>query len=228
MPTATPKRISSEQRRAQILKVATELFAARGFEGTTTREIARRARVNEAILFRHFTTKEELYWAVIENKCANNHARQNLSEILGSQADFRSKLVALAEAMLTRREKDSTMMRLFLFSGLENHQLSHRFFQSYVSDFNEQLEGFFRRAMDGGELRQIDPELAARGFLGMLVYHSLIQELFGGKKVHPFKSQEVAEVVTDIWLKGMETGSEKKSEFSARAASDTTDGRRES
>ena len=42
------------------------LFSAKGFEGTTTREIAKAAGVSEAIIFRHFATKEDLYAAIID------------------------------------------------------------------------------------------------------------------------------------------------------------------
>ena len=56
-----PVRHSAADRRQQILQAAMGLFARRGFNGTTTREIARRARVNEAIIFRHFPSKEDLY-----------------------------------------------------------------------------------------------------------------------------------------------------------------------
>ena len=48
------------------MDAAKELFARQGFEGTTTRQIAERARVNEAIIFRHFPSKEDLYWAISE------------------------------------------------------------------------------------------------------------------------------------------------------------------
>ena len=64
----TQVRFSAADRRQQILDVATELFAAQGFQGTTTRQIAERSRVTEALIFRHFPGKEELYWAVIERK----------------------------------------------------------------------------------------------------------------------------------------------------------------
>ena len=47
-------RLPAPDRRRQILAVAMELFARRGFRGTTTRQIAERAGVNEAIVFRHF------------------------------------------------------------------------------------------------------------------------------------------------------------------------------
>ena len=56
-----PARMAAEDRRQQILDVAVQLFSQKGFRGTTTKEIAMAAGVNEAIIFRHFATKSELY-----------------------------------------------------------------------------------------------------------------------------------------------------------------------
>ena len=52
------KRMTGEARRRQIVRVATSLFVKRGFRGTTTREIARKAGISEAVIFRHFSRKE--------------------------------------------------------------------------------------------------------------------------------------------------------------------------
>jgi hypothetical protein len=49
----------------------------------------------------------------------------------------------------------------------------------------------------------VDPLLAARGFLGMVVYHSWIQELFGGKRYQNFSVQEVSKMLAEVWLQGM-------------------------
>lgn len=54
--------------RAAILTAAQGLFAARGYERATVREIAARAGVNQALLFRYFGTKEELFRAAIEDR----------------------------------------------------------------------------------------------------------------------------------------------------------------
>ena len=54
-------RMAGEERHLQILRVAMSLFSQRGFRGTTTKEIALAAGVSEAMVFRHFATKEELY-----------------------------------------------------------------------------------------------------------------------------------------------------------------------
>lgn len=203
MAVVTQHRFTAEDRKQQILQVATQLFASRGFEGTTTREIAKRAKVNEAIIFRHFPTKEDLYWAVIEAKCTAKIGIQGLIEILDTGADLRSTFVTLAETMLRRREKDPSLMRLLLFSGLENHRLSQRFFQTYVSDYYEKLGDFIQRRIAAGEFRKVNPQLAARGFLGMLVYHSMVQDIFGGSRFQSFDLHVVAENLTDIWLRGI-------------------------
>jgi AcrR family transcriptional regulator len=203
MAVVTQQRFTAEDRRLQILQVATQLFASRGFEGTTTREIAKRAKVNEAIIFRHFPTKEDLYWAVIEAKCTAKIGLQGLMEILDSGEDLRTTFVTLAESMLRRREKDPSLMRLLLFSGLENHRLSQRFFQTYISDYYEKLGEFIQKRVSAGEFRKVNPQLAARGLLGMLVYHSMVQDIFGGSRFQSFDLHEVAENLTDIWLRGM-------------------------
>src|ERR1700761_8375776 len=60
------KRMTGEDRRHQILEVAIDLFSKRGFGGTTTKQIADAAGVSEAIIFRHFATKQDLYAAILD------------------------------------------------------------------------------------------------------------------------------------------------------------------
>jgi TetR/AcrR family transcriptional regulator len=198
---ATPHfRVSAEDRRQQILEVATGLFARQGYQGTTTRQIAQRANVNEAIIFRHFPSKEELYWAVIENQCRIRRGRAGLEARLAGGGDDREVLTAIGEELLAR---DITLSRLLLFSALENHELSHRFFRTHVAQYLEMLGEYVRRGITEGRFREVDPMLAARGFLGMLVYHYQIQELFGGKQMQDYDPREVSRTLADIWLKGM-------------------------
>jgi len=62
--TPRPARMPGEDRRRQLLRVAIESFAQNGFSGTKTKDIAAAAGVSEAILFRHFSSKEDLYHAI--------------------------------------------------------------------------------------------------------------------------------------------------------------------
>jgi AcrR family transcriptional regulator len=200
---ATPVRFSAADRRKQILDVAMRLFARQGFQGTTTRQIAEAARVNEAIIFRHFPTKDDLYWAVIEHKIESGNGRERLRDRLRDEAGDSEIFSSIAQQILERQAKDTTMSRLLLFSGLENHRLSQRFFRTYIAEYYEILADHIRRRVRAGEFRDIDPLLAARGFLGMVVYHSWVQELFGGKRYQKFDNQQVSRTLADIWLAGM-------------------------
>ena len=208
MASTGAARISSSNRREQILDVAMALFARQGFEGTTTREIAEAGRVNEAIIFRHFPTKEDLYWAVIEEQCRPGRSRTSgeLQAQLQEQGDLRQFLVALAKQILQR---DTMLTRLLLYSALENHKLSQRFFRTYVATYHEVLAEHLRKRMESGELRKMDPLLASRGFLGMIGNHFLIQEIFGGNRFQKFNVQQVAETLTDIWLNGVQVKKKK-------------------
>ncbi len=197
------KRISAQDRRQQIIESAMELFAQEGFKGTTTRQIAQQARVNEAIIFRHFPRKEDLYWAVIDSKCRVAGGRRELQDRLRNNDNDREVFSAIAEDILRRNTEDATLGRLLLFSTLENHRLSHRFFRTYVAEYYEGLADHIRERIREGDFRRVDPLLAARGFLGMVIYHFLIQELFGGKRYQKFDPRQVSYTLADIWLKGM-------------------------
>jgi AcrR family transcriptional regulator len=196
-------RFSSADRREQILEIATGIFARRGFQGSTTREIAQRAGVTEALVFRHFATKEELYWAVIERKIIAAAGAEKMRAILSSVNDDRAILAAVSEHILERRAKDQTLSRLLIYSSLESHDLSGRFFRTYVAECFEILADFIRKRITEGRFRKVNPLLAARGFLGMVVYHSWIQELYGGKRYQDFSVKEVSEAFADLWLQGV-------------------------
>ena len=197
-------RYSSADRREQILDVASSLFAQQGYRGTTTRVIAERASVTEALIFRHFPSKEELYWSVLERKINNAGARQRMQEILDAGGDDFDVLSRLAYQVLERRAKDDTLSRLLLFSALEKHELSERFVRNYVTDYFEVLAQFVRKGIAAGSFRDVDPLLAARSFIGMVVYHSWVQELYGGKEIHDFDNKVVSQTVAAIWLQGMQ------------------------
>ena len=61
-------RLSADERRKQIVSVATGLFSRKGFHGTKTWEISQAANVSEAMIFRLFETKVKLYEVIVESQ----------------------------------------------------------------------------------------------------------------------------------------------------------------
>ncbi len=109
------RRLSAEDRRQQIIRAAIALFAQKGFEGTTTREIALAAGVSEALIFRHFPTKQDLYAAIIDSKMKECHRsfHQELQEAMAHRDD-RAFFTRLAEEILRMYHEDPSFVRLRL------------------------------------------------------------------------------------------------------------------
>src|SRR2546425_13228691 len=162
-------------RRQEIITSAMELFAKKGFRGTTTRDLATHAEINEAIIFRYFNTKEELYSAIIEHKVGEDRdARIEELQQLANLNDDEQFFQAVGRAFLQKHETDTTFLRLLLFSALEGHQLSDMFVSSMAA--RHPLTAYIRRRIEEGAFRNdVDAQLSARAFLGMFASFTLWQ-----------------------------------------------------
>ena len=101
-------RLTAEERRSEVLDAALEEFAAAGFEGTSTEDIARRAGISQPYLFRLFGTKKELYIATVA-RCFRETLEmfQRAAEGLRGEA----ALHAIGEAYRDQLERDRTALR---------------------------------------------------------------------------------------------------------------------
>ena len=196
-------RLTASDRKKQLIDTAMRLFAEQGFDGTSTREIAEAAGVTEAIIFRHFRTKEDLYWAVLADRVERRGRNRRIRELLESGADLREVLISIAEILLDRSADDAAVTRLLFYSALRNRELSDRFFETYAHEKFELLAEFLRKQIEDGHLRAVNPLLAARSFLGMIIYHYLVQELFGGNRYRTMDVHDVATEIADLFLQGV-------------------------
>ncbi len=189
-------------RRQEILTAAMELFAKKGFRGTTTRDLATHAGVNEAIIFRHFNTKEELYSAILECKAGENRdALDEEIERLAAGTDDAKFFETLFTKFLERHEHDTNFLRLLLFSALEGHQLSEMFVSTL--DARNPIASYIRRRINEGAFRSVNPELATRALFGMFFSFVLTQEVLGFKKIHSHDREEVVRTFVSIFLSGI-------------------------
>lgn len=212
-------RLSSSDRKKQILEVATDLFARHGFDGVTTRQIGDAAGITEAMVFRHFATKDDLYWEVLSAKTASDELKKSLVARLQSDEEPHEIFTAIALYILNRNLQDPAKSRLLLFSALENHRLSQRFFKTYMSEWYELLADYIRRQITEGRFRKVDPLLAARGFVGMVFHHYLVQELFGGGKYQSYDIVEVAHTMAELWLTGISNQADQPRPHSSAVSS---------
>ena len=201
-PTLRP-RLTAAQRRAAIIETAVDLFSKNGFRGTTTRELAAAVGVSEPVLYQHFDTKQALYSAILETKTNEDPAELEQELEAYSQAgDNRAYFGRLAGVLLDWHLKDPRYPRLLMFSALEDHELSRLFYERHVAFFYQMITRHMERQMEQGVFRQVDPLLAARSFVGMVVHHGTIYAIHCPGSLQGGRDQIVSTVV-DIFLSGM-------------------------
>lgn len=199
-------RMAGEDRRKQILQVAMRLFSQRGFRGTTTKEIAQAAGVSEAMVFRHFANKEELYSAIIDHKaCADNLlCPSDIVPDALARRDDRAVFTGLALAMMRHHEHDTEFLRLLTHSALEGHELANMFWDRNVRGMYDFLGSYIRNRQRDGAMRDIDPTIVVRGFLGMVIHHSLNNLLWDTRRrLLDIPNERAAAEFTEILLRGI-------------------------
>lgn len=205
---ASGARMAGEERRSQILAVAVSLFSNRGFRGTTTKEIAHAAGVSEAMVFRHFATKEELYAAILDYKVCSGEKfdPQNLAAEAIRNKDDRAVFESLALEALNHYENDPEFQRLLLHSALEKHQLAQIFFNEFVRPVYEFLGNYIRERQRDGAFVELDPTVVVRCFLGMVLHHSLNNNLWDpDRRLLNISNEAAAKHFTEILLHGITT-----------------------
>jgi len=174
-------RMSGDARREQLINVAMRLFSVKGFSGTTTKEIAQAAGVTEALIFRHFPTKEALYEAILRWRIQHSNKARWTATLheLADRRDDAGIIRALAEGMLEFHRENIDFLRLMFFAVLENHTLAQSLREQLGKPVHEFLVDYFKlRQEEGVFSADINPAAAVRAIFGMPFFHSVEVNLF--------------------------------------------------
>lgn len=211
--------MAAEDRRQQILDIAVTLFSQKGFRGTTTKEIALAAGVNEAIIFRHFATKSELYQAIMDQKASSaivQEIEQRIHDAIES-GDDRLVFETVAFQLLEFHDHDDTAMRILLYSALEGHEMADMIFRNHISKKYRQLADYVKKRIADGAFRRVEPVTAVRGFMGMVINHAMISKFFLRRRNDQMNitNRQAAERFADLFLASL-TNFENESQRSRR------------
>jgi TetR/AcrR family transcriptional regulator len=202
--TATATRMSATDRRNQLIEVAIDLFSRKGFGGTTTREIAAAAGVTEAIIFRHFATKQELYKAILDTRCATPDAQAWFSETRHymDSNDDEGLFRALISAIIGSKREDARFERLMLHAALEGNELALMHHNQFAMPIGKQLIEYIERRQREGALRQVDPKTVIFAVAGIANYYSNQKYLHQCADI-PMSDEAVVDAFLGILMKGL-------------------------
>ncbi len=201
--------MTGDERREQILQAAIGLFSQKGFRGTTTKEIGKTAGISEAMVFRHFAKKTDIYDAILSNKSCHEGMRfpweedPVIIEAITRKDDF-GVFYKLALNGLNKQQSDVGFMRLLFYSALEEHELAERFFSEFVARIYGFIGGYIEERQRDGAFRDFEPKIAVRAFLGMMIHHSLNNILWDkNRNLVNITNEEAAKNFAEILLQGI-------------------------
>jgi len=206
MPEAarSTSRMPAGDRRRQLLDAALELFSRKGFDGTTTREIAAVAGVTEAIIFRHFPSKQALYTSLLDSRTESCGHREWLTAIQArmDRKDDAGVLRTLAANILDAYRTDARFERILLFAALEGHELGLAHYRRFAVPVFEMMRDYIARRQREGALRDCNPGMVIAAIAGMAQNYAIYTELFAFKPLR-LKDPQVVEIFTDIMMTGI-------------------------
>lgn len=202
-PLPSKHKLPANERRAAILASAIDLFAQKGFRGTTTREIAAAACVSEPVIYQHFATKSELYTAIVDHMIESVTAKATEFDKLRNTTDPREFFVWLGMQVLEWFSEGGRRSRLLFYSALEGHELARIWHEKATQLVHSYLEPVIQAHVDAGLFRNIPPQVATKAFVGMVSDYGIGRTIFGCPD-YGITPETMIDHFVDVFLHGIE------------------------
>jgi AcrR family transcriptional regulator len=185
----------------RIVEAAAQLFARHGYKGTTTRQIAQLAGVNEATVFRCFVRKAELFWAAAESRLMRLKLNRELQTGMAMDLEPEVVLPMLVEFLMEHISEDFELMRLLYVAGFELPG-ADRMFREHLGPIFDAVSAYFGRCAARGAISALEPTFATLGLAGAVSAHSNLRRLFAGEERSP-DVQTLAPAYAQFWLNAL-------------------------
>ena len=195
-------RSGSFDRKAQILSEATRLFSDAGYDKVTIKQLADACGITEPALYRHFSSKETIYDAVLD-AIEKRLGTENIFPNLEKEDDLETMLKSFALHIINFFTKNEDIYRLLLFSALRGHGKAKRVFQIIRGTYVKFLIQMLDRYYEEGKIIKKHNESTARCFTGMVFDCALGTTLWKGFQGKTYKPEEVVANNVPIYARGL-------------------------
>lgn len=197
-----------------ILDTAVKIFSQKGFNATTTSEIAREAGVAEGTIFRYFKTKKELLLGTMEKFSiflGEILITDRINKIIEqyNKDDYKGILLAIAKDRLKLVDEHWEVIQVVMNEMQYHKELKDYFLKNVVQKGKILLEEFTQRGIDAGLFRDdVHPTIAARMIVGNLGIFILQRKL--APELIKMDDDRQLEIIIDLIFEGLsKKGGEK-------------------
>jgi AcrR family transcriptional regulator len=161
-------RLSSDERRQAIIEAVKGVFAEKGFDGTTSRELAKAAGVSEALLYKYFPSKQSLYAAML-GACAEAPGWLECNRIQALEPSA-ATLIMMVDSLMSHLVEarsvyldDGALGRLAVRSLLDDGEFVRAILKPFTNGWIASFAACLKAAATIGDLHEAptSPELCA-------------------------------------------------------------------
>jgi TetR/AcrR family transcriptional regulator len=188
--------------RTAIIASATPLFAEKGFNGVSVRELAAAAGVNISMISYYFGGKEALYAAVLNEQFAT---LQRVAEIKAVNADPLKKFELYVRATVARYRKNPYLLRFYTSELTNPTSCFETIVKPAIKGVVQILLETFSEGLSHKQFREgLDPANTVIAFAGMINFYFLLEPATGELADHaPERDEELIRHVMDIFARGV-------------------------
>jgi AcrR family transcriptional regulator len=152
----TPRHTTPRSRREEILDEATQLFAERGYEGTSMADLAEKVGLRKASLFHHFTSKEVLYSAVLIRLV--EHVAMAIGKAAMLPGGFAERLDTMSDALTNVLGDQPFAARLVIREVMDWGPVVRDGLADQILAVMAASEAFIRAGQEDGTFVKVDPK----------------------------------------------------------------------
>jgi TetR/AcrR family transcriptional regulator len=195
-----------ESRPGELLSAALDLFVEKGFAATRVEEVAQRAGVSKGTLFLYFSSKEELFKAVVRENISGRFAEwsDELDAYVGSSSDLlRYCMTSWWERVGSTRA--SGIPKLMMSEGINFPELAAFYEAEVIRPGDELIRRILQRGVSRGEFRPMDMKYAAYLVLAPMLFLTMAIHCSGPWNEHSsgLVPQEFIALQLDTLLHGL-------------------------
>jgi AcrR family transcriptional regulator len=193
-----------DARPEEILEAALAVFGEQGYAGTRLDDVARRAGVSKGTLYLYFSSKEDLFRAMVEARVEG--ALAGIEELVrawdGSTTDLLEAFVEQYWGYMGRME-NCRLARLVISELANFPELARFHYRRVVLRVRRVIESILERGIAQGEFRRLDPVFAARALQLLCVHLAQFLVYFQPHDPTPVSREDMLAGILDLYLHGV-------------------------
>ncbi|AOT69747.1 TetR/AcrR family transcriptional regulator [Geosporobacter ferrireducens] len=190
----------------RIIQAAIEIFAQKGYNGTTTKEIAVKAGVAEGTIFRYFPKKQDLLHGILYKAIevmVPKIAGHGIVEIFDHNVEKsdREILITFMKNRLEMIQQHFSIIKVILNEVQYHSDIEDLWFQKIIPPIKGIIDRFFAEGMRKGRFRQYHPSILTGIMVGAAIMSILLQRY--EDLAEGLTKEEIIEQMADVLLNGI-------------------------